>query len=154
MQSAKGSFKNIYAIRLEPGEEVMGSLHKLCERYNIRHGVIISAVGSLSGASFFDPAPIPGKEGLYGYGDPIELPTPVELISLDGIICTGEANDIQFHIHCCLADRHGKAYAGHFKEGNHVLTTVELVIGELDNIFMSRKVDPVRGVPVFTPVQL
>ena len=35
-----------------------------------------------------------------------------------------------------------------------MLTTVELVIGELDGIFMSRAIDPERGVPVFTPKQL
>lgn len=154
MKCAKGSFKNVYAVRMEPGEDVMEELGKVCEKYGISHGGIITAIGSLDGASFFDPAPLPGQEGLYGYGDPIELPAPIELISLDGIICQGEAGDTQFHIHCALADETGKAYAGHFKEGNKVLTTVELLIGELDGIFMSRAIDPLRGVPVFTPKQL
>lgn len=154
MHSAKGNYKNIYAVRFEPGEDVMKGLYEICEKYNIKNGVIISAVGSLDGATFMDPAPIPGKEDLYAYGDPIELPAPVELISLDGIICTGEAGDTQLHVHCALSDQNGNGYGGHFTEGNIVLNTAEIVIGEIDGILMSRKIDPLRGTPCFTPIQL
>ena len=42
---------------------------------------------------------------------------------------------------------------GHLKEGNHVLVTVELVIGELSGVKMSRKVDPEKAVPVLFPEQ-
>ncbi len=153
MKCAKGHFKNVYAVRMEPGEDVMEELTKVCAKYNISHGAIITAVGSLDGASFFDPEPLQGQEGLYGYGDLISLPAPIELISLDGIICEGEAGDTQFHIHCALADKSGVGYGGHFKEGNRVLTTVEMLVGELEGIFMSRAIDPLRGVPVFTPKQ-
>ena len=154
MKSAKGSFKNIYAIRFEPGEDVMLGLQKFCEDNSIGHGVIISGIGSLEGCSFFDPSEIPGKPGLYEYGAPIELPCPIELISLGGIICTTEDGKPSLHIHADFADEHGRGFGGHFKEGNRVLTTVELVIGELDGIFMSRAIDPERGVPVFRPIQL
>ena len=154
MKFAKGSFKNIYAVRLEPGEDVMLSLQKFCEDNNIGHGVIISGIGSLEGCSYFDPSEIPGKPGLYEYGAPIELPCPIELISLSGIICTTADGKPSLHIHADFADEQGRGFGGHFKEGNHVLTTVELVIGELDGIFMSRALDPERGVPVFRPIQL
>lgn len=153
MVSAKGCFDSVYAVRLEPGEDVMRGIMAVCEKYDIGDGVILSAVGSLDGASFFDPTPLLGKSGLYGYGDEISLPAPVELISLDGIICTGEAGDKQLHIHCCLADGSGASYAGHFKDGNIVLNTVELVVGKLGGIAMNRKVDPVRGTPYFQPEQ-
>ena len=154
MKSAKGGFKNIYAVRLEPGEDVMEGLESVCEKYGIEHGGIITAIGSLEGASFFDPSELPGKLGLYGYGDPIELPAPVELISLDGIICKGDDGKRQFHLHCALADEKGVAYAGHFKEGNRVLSTVEMLIGEVEGIYMSRTIDSLRGVPFFIPKQL
>ncbi len=58
------------------------------------------------------------------------------------------------HIHVSLADEAGKEYGGHFKDGNRVLTTVELVIGEIDKINMSRRIDPERGVPYFVPEQM
>lgn len=154
MQAAKGTIKNVYAVRFEPGEDVQESILKVCEQYEIRHGMILTALGSLNGASFFDPAPIPGKPGLYAYGDPIELPAPVELISLSGIICEGEGGDTQCHIHCSMADEKGTTYSGHFKEGNKVLTTVEMVIAEVSQIYMGREVEPTRGVSVFSPRQL
>lgn len=31
MKSAKGTFKNLYALRFEPGEDVMLGLQKFCE---------------------------------------------------------------------------------------------------------------------------
>lgn len=154
MKYAKGSFKNIYAVRLEPDEDVMLSLQRFCEENGVGHGVILSGLGSLQGCSFFDPEELPGKPGLYGYGDPIELPCPIELIAVSGIICTEDDGKISLHVHAAFADESGKEYGGHFKEGNHVLTTVELVIGELDQINMRRTVDPDRGVPVFSPVQM
>lgn len=154
MKYAKGSFKNIYAVRLEPDEDVMLSLRRFCEENGVGHGVIISGLGSLQGCSFFDPEELPGKPGLYGYGDPIELPCPIELIGLNGIICTEDDGTISLHVHASFADESGKEYGGHFKEGNHVLTTVELVIGEMDGIRMRRTVDPDRGVMVFSPVQI
>ena len=88
MKYAGGSFKKVYAIRFEPGEDVMLGLQNFCETQGIGHGVIVSGIGSLEGCSFFDPMEIPGKPGLYQYGDPIELPCPIELIAMNGIICT------------------------------------------------------------------
>ena len=154
MKFAKGSFKNIYAVRFEPGEDVMLGLEKFCTEHGIGHGVIISAIGSLQGCSFFDPEELKDKPGLYAYGDPIELPCPIELISMSGIICTEEDGKVSLHVHASFADEHGKEYGGHFKEGNKVLTTVEMVIGELDHINMSRRLEPTRGVMVFEPIQL
>ena len=46
MKSAKGTFKNLYALRFEPGEDVMLGLQKFCEDHGIGHGVILSAIGS------------------------------------------------------------------------------------------------------------
>ena len=139
MKFAKGSFRNIYAIRFEPGEDVLLGLQKFCEDHGVGHGAILSGIGSLEGCSFFDPDELPGKPGLYGYS---------------GIICTEESGKPSLHVHATFADKEGKEYGGHFKEGNRVLTTVELVIGELDGINMSRRTDPSRGVMVFEPIQL
>lgn len=154
MKFAKGGFKNIYAIRMEPNEDVMLTLQKFCEENGIGHGVIISGLGSLRGCSFFDPAELPDKPGLYAYTDAIELPCPIELISVSGIICTEPDGKVSTHIHAAFADETGKSYAGHFKEGNLVLTTVELIVGELEHINMKRALDPERGVMLFSPVQM
>ena len=154
MKSAEGIFKKLYAIRFEPGEDVMESLQSFCEAHDLKNGVIVSGIGSLEGCSFFDPSEIPGKPGLYEYGAPIEKPSPIELISMGGIISTDAEGKPSLHIHASFADEAGNGFAGHFKAGNRVLTTVELVVAEIEGIAMTRAIDPLRGVPCFTPVQL
>ena len=88
MKAAAGTLKKVHAIRLEPGEDVMQSLQTFCEEHHIGNGAILTGVGSLRGCSYFDPTEIPDRPGYYGYGDPIELPCPIELIAMNGIICT------------------------------------------------------------------
>ena len=154
MKYASGGIKKIYAIRFEPGEDVMLSLQKFCQDNGIGNGVVLSGIGSLRGCSYFDPSELPDKPGLYGYSDAIELPCPIELISLSGIICTESDGSVSLHLHGGFADEKGNQYGGHFKEGNYVLTTVEMVVGEIEGIAMTRGIDPERGVPVFAPVQL
>ncbi|MBQ9420456.1 MAG: DNA-binding protein [Lachnospiraceae bacterium] len=154
MKYAKGGFKAIWAIRMEPGEDVWDTLLQFCKDHQIGHAVIISCIGSLAGCSFFDPGPIPGKPGLYAYGDPIEYPEPIEFITMTGTIGTEDDGTISCHLHAAFADTEGNCYAGHFKEGNKVMTTVEIVLGEIDGVYMHRHVDPLRGVKLWEPEQI
>ena len=154
MKYAKGGFKQIYAIRFELGEDLLLGLQRFCEEQGIGHGVVLSGIGSLRGCTYFSPAELPDKPGLYGYTEPLEQPCPIELISMGGIICTEDDGSISMHIHAAFADDRGNCCGGHLKEGNHVLTTVELVIGELEGIYMSRSRDPERGVMIFEPKQM
>ena len=139
MKYASGVIKKVYAIRIEPDEDILLSIQKFCEDNHIGNGVIVSGIGSVKKASFYDPQEIPGKPGNYGYVTPIDVDSPMELVSL--------------HIHADFADPDGRAAAGHLKEGNFVLATVELVIAEFDHIGMRRTYDPEKGVPIFKPVQ-
>ncbi|MDD5831933.1 MAG: DNA-binding protein [Clostridiales bacterium] len=154
MKYAKGSFKAIWAVRMEPGEDVQETLLEFCRKNNIGHAVVLSCIGSLKGCSFFDPGPIPGKPGLYAYGAPIEYPEPIEFISMTGHIGTEDDGSISGHLHAAFADEKGNCFAGHFKEGNRVLTTVELILGEIDGINMHRHSDGLRGVKLWEPEQL
>jgi predicted DNA-binding protein with PD1-like motif len=154
MKTAKGKVKNVYAVRLEAGEDVIEGIKKVCEQYGIKHGVIVSGIGSLSKASFFDPTPLPGKPGCYGYGAAIKMEGGIELISLSGVICEDDEKNVSLHIHGAFADGEGNSYAGHLTDGNHVLITVELIIEEFENIFMARKFDAEKGMMLFSPIQM
>lgn len=154
MKSAKGKVKNVYAVRLEAGEDVIAGIKEVCNKYGIKHGVIVSGLGSLKKASFFDPTPIPGKPGGYGYGDAIEMEGGIELISLSGVICEDDNKNVSLHVHGAFADGDGNAYAGHMNEGNYVLITVELIIEEFEDIFMARTLDKELGMMLFSPIQL
>ncbi|MEL7649907.1 MAG: PPC domain-containing DNA-binding protein [Sedimentibacter sp.] len=154
MKSAKGKIKNVYAVRLEAGEDVIEGITKVCDQYGIKHGVIVSGIGSLSRASFFDPTPFPDKPHGYGYGNPIVMEGGIELISLSGVICENDEKNVSLHIHGTFADGEGKAYAGHLTDRNHVLITVEIVIGEFEDIYMARKLDKKSGMMLFSPIQI
>ena len=151
MKYAAGAIKRVHVLRIEPGEDVLLCIQKYCDEHKISNGVILSGIGSLDGCTFFDPQEMPGKPGLYGYVTPLDRPTPIELVGLNGIICSEPNGAAAPHIHASFADAEGNEYGGHLKEGNQVLVTVELVIAELEGVRMSRKLDPVKAVPVLFP---
>lgn len=152
--NVKGKIKNIYALRLKPGMDVMDELEKYCEVNNILNGYIATGMGSLMGARFFDPVELKDKKCGYGYSDPVILEGPIELISMSGMICHNDDGEILLHVHCCLSDGDGNAYAGHFIEGNKVLMTVDLLIAELEGINMGRAFDEDLEVFIFNPTQI
>lgn len=154
MKHAAGEIGKIHVLRLEPGEDVLCSIQKYCEENSLNSGAVISGIGSLDGCTYFDPMEIPGKPGCYGYVTPIDLPSPIELTGLSGIICEDSDRKPVLHIHASFADEKGNEYGGHLKEGNRVLVTVELVIGEFRGIRMNRELDPAKGVPVLKPEEI
>lgn len=154
MKYAEGSIQKIHVLRIEPGEDVLVCIQNYCDKHHITNGLILTGIGSLDGCTFFDPQEIPEKPGLYGYVTPIDRLTPIELVGLNGIICTAPDGKAAPHIHACFADAEGNEYGGHLKEGNRVLVTVELVIAELAGVRMARKMDPVKSVPVLFPEAL
>ncbi|MCC8166475.1 MAG: DNA-binding protein [Planctomycetes bacterium] len=153
MQYANGTIKRVVAIRMAPGEDVLAGLQRACDENNIRHGMVLSGIGSLNGARFFDPIPLPDKKAGYGYGDAIVLDGPIELVSLNGMICQGEDGKTMFHVHAGLSGPDGTSYGGHLIDGNRVLLTVDVILGELDNIDMGRRFDPDLDVFIFDPKQ-
>ena len=154
MKYAAGEIERIHVLRLEPSEDVLLSIQKYCEENSFTSGVVVSGIGSLDGCTYFDPMEIPGKPGCYGYVTPIDLPSPIELTGLSGIICADSDSNPVLHIHASFADEKGNEYGGHLREGNHVLVTVELVLGEFRGIRMSRELDPAKGVPVLLPEEI
>ncbi|NCB51681.1 MAG: DNA-binding protein [Clostridia bacterium] len=151
---ASGTLKRIVAFRLSPGEDILGGLKNVCDKYGIRSGVIISGIGSLDGASFHDVEALPGTKAGYGYGDVIIHTEPIELISASGSICEGESGEALFHVHCCFSDQKGNAYGGHLIEGNKVLLTADFVIGEFEGISMDRRFDEELGVFLIKPSEV
>lgn len=149
-----GNHQKVHVLRVEPAEDVLLSIQRYCDEHHIVNGVVLSGIGSLTVATFFDPQEMPGKPGLYGYVTPIDLPTPIELVGLSGVICQEPDGKAAPHIHAAFADAEGNEYGGHLKEGNRVLVTVELVIAELGGVRMSRELDPVKLVPVLFPREI
>lgn len=154
IQMAEGRLGRVVVLRLKPGTDVLLGLQAACEQAGITNGVIVSAIGSLAEVRFCDPIEIAEKRAKYGYGDPLQLEGPIELLSASGIICHDDSGATNLHVHVDLADQNGKAYGGHLVEGTRVLLTLDAVIGEIDGVDMCRKMDPELEVPLLSPQKL
>lgn len=153
MQSATGRFGRLLAIRMAPGEDILESLDNACEKAGIKHGVIVSGIGSMNGASFFNPVPLKDKKAGFGYSDAIILRGAIELVSMNGMICEGDDGKRLFHVHCSFSDQYGNGWGGHLIEGNRVLLTVDVIVAEIDDLFMGRRYDEDLEVFIFNPTE-
>ena len=148
-ESAAGKMENIIAVRLPPGTDVMAGIIDTCEKYNVKDGVIISALGSWRKATFANPTDLPN--GKVGYGESTVLEGNYELVNLSGIICHDTEGKILPHIHLTISDEKGTAYGGHLQPGCEVLLTTDIIIGSFSGIDMGRRFDEKLGVPLFAP---
>jgi len=108
-----------YVLRLDPGEEVVGSLAAFAQDRGVTAGWV-SAIGSLDHAvlGFLDP-----KENVYFKRTFDER---MEIGSLNGNV--GMAGDKPFvHVHAVLSPRELLAYAGHLHEAK-VGVVVEAIV--------------------------
>ena len=112
---AEGGLKRVIAVRLHPGDDVLLSLEQLCREKNLKNGLILSAIGSLDGAAFYNPVELPHKKAGYGYSEPVTLKGPIELTNASGMICHDTDGNILLHVHISLSDRYGNAHGGHLK---------------------------------------
>ena len=99
--------------RLMPGQDLLAEIEALVHGLQIRGGVLLSIVGSLTEAAirFADQEKAQIVKG------------PVEIVSGTGTVC-----DSGSHIHLAVADAQGQTTGGHLMYGCKVYTTVELVI--------------------------
>jgi predicted DNA-binding protein with PD1-like motif len=108
------------ALRLNPGDDVLLSLHTAVREEGGRNGVFISGIGSLSSYHFHvvkttnDP---PGNTFLRGEG-------PFDILSIAGMVLDGKV-----HAHITFSDAK-VAMGGHLEEGCRVLTFAMIVLVE------------------------
>lgn len=107
MKYAAGNIEKVHVLRIQPGEDVLNCIQAYCDQHHILNGVILSGhwQSGMAG-TFFDPQEIPGKPGCYGYVTAINLPTPIELVGLNGIICA-EPSGSAAPSYSCLLCRQG-----------------------------------------------
>ena len=75
----------LVVIRLDPGEDLLRSLQKVCEERGLRYGVIVAGYGALRKVRYHA---ITGTD--YPPQDrQAEQEMPLELVSLQGIIADG-----------------------------------------------------------------
>lgn len=121
--------------------------------HGLKSGAITSCIGSLQGASFFTVVPLPNKVGA-GYGDPVAMEGPLELVSAQGTIgLDGEAN-LLIHLHGALADGRGNLSGGHLIKGKcPILITCEVMIAFLEGVRAVQQPDPETEMNLFAFVK-
>ena len=155
MDKAIAKIDHVLVLRLCRGEDIVGSIRAACDEYDIRAACIMSMVGSVQEAVFYDPRPDDADPAGISYGDPIYVKYPAELIGAHGEINELENGETSIHIHAAFADSCGHLSGGHLMgEGNKVLNTVNIFIGIMDEVEFGVKYDPVLQAPCFCPRRL
>jgi len=112
-------FENVYAVRIDRGEEIMAKLRELCRTENIRFAQI-NAIGAseLAVLGVYDLSRREyGRETCAGF---------CEITSLTGNITTVH-EEPYIHLHATLADQQNRIHGGH---------VLELTIGATCEMFI------------------
>ena len=117
-----------YALRLAPGQDVRQQLQAFAEAHQVKAGTMVTGVGSLTTV----------RLRLANQSGPTEYKGHFEVVSLVGTLSVNGS-----HLHLAVSDSTGRTIGGHLLDGNLVYTTMELVIGVLEEIDFRRETDPV-----------
>lgn len=119
-----------HVVRLKPGEDFLESVAKYCSKHMIEAAYIGTCVGSLASVSFRK-----------GYTKTqLTLRGTYEIVSAVGTLSKGG-----HHIHMSVSDADFQVLGGHVDRGTVVLTTVELVLIELESFELTRAIDATTG---------
>jgi len=129
--------KDVLAIRLHTGEELVESLQSACAKAKLTSGVILSGVGMIDDVTL---GYFRGKGEGYNQHHYLH---PVELVSLSGNVAPGEGGKKIFHLHAAVADEDGHVSGGHLHSAR-VKVTCEIFIRKLP-FELKRKIEDETG---------
>ena len=120
-------FRRVILVRLNPDDDILDSLTEAARRENIRHGLVLSGIGSLSRYHVHVVKTTqlpPGDVFFEGEG-------PYDILALCGAILDGRV-----HAHITFSNTE-KAMGGHLERGCRVLTFSVIVLAELADADLS-----------------
>lgn len=117
-----------YALRLSPGQDVRQQLQAFVQAHQVKAAAIVTGVGSLTTVRLR----LANQEGATEYRGHFEVVSLVGTLSVNGS-----------HLHLSVSDSTGRTLGGHLLDGNLVYTTMELVVGVLEELDFRRETDPV-----------
>ncbi|MGG4608769.1 PPC domain-containing DNA-binding protein [Providencia sp. Me31A] len=132
MSQSLPSYSNarFIAIRLVPGEDVLLTLRRYVEQYNLQAAFIAGSVGSLTDVALR----FAGQENTHHTRGKFEVVSFIGTLDAKGA-----------HLHLAVSDERGQMLGGHMMVGCTVRTTLELVLGELEKNTFTREPCPLSG---------
>lgn len=119
-----------HVVRLKPGEDLLEAISSYCSKHVIEAAYIGTCVGSLSTVTLRK-----------GYTKTqMTLRGTYEIVSAVGTLSKGG-----HHIHMSVSDSDFQVLGGHIDRNTVVLTTVELVLIELESFELVRTIDATTG---------
>ncbi|MFQ6060847.1 MAG: PPC domain-containing DNA-binding protein [Thermoplasmata archaeon] len=125
---------SLIIAKLDDGENLFNSLREIIRRHDVGSGLVLSGIGMF-------------RNFVLGYFDGREyqrkrFKRPCELLSLQGSITT--KGETVIHLHTSLADENRDVIGGHLFDAE-VCSLNEIVIRKLDDLVLSRKLNPETG---------
>ncbi len=147
-----GKFGKIIPVRLLPGTDLMNGLKKVCEDNGVRHGTLLTAIGSLRKLTIQLLAPNEKVKLGAAYTKPQTIPGPIEILGIQGVILETETGEVVLHLHGIFCDKDGKTFGGHIvPDENPVLATLDAVISEVTGVKLTRRYDEETELNLFSP---
>ena len=125
-----GNFERVVILRFKYQTDLLAGLERMVKENHIRNGVILAAVGSVTGYQVHQVvnATFPSKIMLEEKAD-----GPADLIGMNGYIMNG-----RLHPHITLATPQN-AFGGHLEPGTKVFTFAIVTVGVLpDNLDLTK----------------
>jgi len=121
----KTSIKNIFVVRMNPGDDILEALGEAVKKNNIKNALILFGFGSARSYHYHVVTTRENPpENAFSKEDKAS-----DIITVNGYVING-----RIHAHIGLSDK-DKAYGGHLESGTQVLTFLNIVMAEVDYEF-------------------
>ena len=152
IQDACGKTGKALAVRLLPDTDLIEGIEEACRKNGIRHAYV-TCFGSFKQCGYMYLVPKEDAKVKAGYGDVITRNGPVEFLNGTGVVCQNN-DQYDTHFHATMCDRYGTVFGGHIVEGTTpALTTVDLIVLEIQDVKMLRVADEETALTQFYPIQ-
>lgn len=147
---ACGTTGKTVAVRLLPATDLLEGIEAACEQNHIKHAYV-TCFGSFQTCGYMYLVPKADAKVGAGYGDVLHKEGPIEFLNGTGVVCQNNGS-YDTHFHATMCDASGSVFGGHIVKGTTpALTTVDLIIFEIQDIEMLRVSDEETALTQFYP---
>ena len=149
-EDACGKVGKTLVVRLLPGTDVIEGIEAACLKNDIKYAYV-SCFGSFSKIGYMYMVPKAEAKVGSGYGAVLTEGAPIEFLNGTGLVCQNNGK-YDTHFHATMCDKTGKVFGGHVVKGHSsALTTVDMIIFEVNDVQMLRAYDEETDLTQFVP---